>query len=159
MLSLIAEDEEFRMQLLYGKEGRDYTFDAKGNYQVIKQEDGSRYSMSFLSPWSYFSGIDDSLLQYEGMTTLETYLEMIENAEAYYAVPIDFSGLREERKAVEYACQLYFYRFADLTDEEYAKMLQKIADAGGTKIMTELQRQLDAWVKANPGKPVTPNRS
>jgi len=38
-------------------------------------------------------------------------------------------------------------------------MLNKINAAGGEKIMTELQRQLDEWVKNNPGKPVTPNRS
>jgi len=158
LLSLIAEDEEFRMQLLYGKEGRDYTFDAKSNYRLTKQEDGSFYHMSFLSPWSHFSGINDSLPQYEGMTALETYLEMIENAEAYYAVPFDYSGLQEELNEVYTVCQYYFYRFAGLTEEKYAEMLNKINAAGGEKIMTELQRQLDAWVKANPGKPVTPNR-
>jgi len=161
LLSLIAEDEEFRMQLMYGKEGRDYTIDANGNYSRTKQEDGSFYHMSFLSPWSYFSGMKENwfyLPQYEGMTVLETYLEMIENAEPYYAVPFDFSALQEELNAVHQVCRLYFYRYASLTEEKYAEMLQKIADAGGTKIMTELQRQLDEWVKANPGKPVTPNR-
>jgi len=159
LLSLIAEDEEFRMQLMYGKEGRDYTIDQNGKYSRTKQEDGSFYHMSFLSPWSYFSALSDTLPQYEGKTVLETYLEMIENAELYYAVPFDFSGLREERRAVEYVCQLYFYRFASLTEEKYEEMLNKINAAGGEKIMTELQRQLDEWVKNNPGKPVTPNRS
>jgi len=159
MLSLIAEDEEFRMQLMYGKEGRDYTFDAKGNYCVTEQVDGSAYNMSFLSPWYYFSGLNDTLPQYEGMTVLESYLEMIENAEPYYAVPFDYSGLQEELKAVEQTCQLYFYRFASLTKEKYEEMLNKINAAGGEKIMKELQRQLDEWVKNNPGKPVTPNRS
>ena len=42
------------------------------------------------------------------MTVLETYLEMIEKAEPYYAVSFDFSGLQEELKAVEQVCQLYF---------------------------------------------------
>lgn len=89
LLSLIAEDEEFRMQLMFGKEGRDYTIDAKGNYCVTKQEDGSDYNMSFLSPWSYFSGLKSGdyqypgtegyIPQYEGMTALESYLEMWEN--------------------------------------------------------------------------------
>jgi len=158
LLSLIAEDEEFRMQLLYGKEGRDYTIDQNGNYSRMKHEDGSMYYMEFLSPWSHFSGINDSLPQYEGMTTLETYLEMIENAEPYYSVPFDFSELQEELIAVEQVCQLYFYRYASLTEEKYAEMLNKINAAGGEKIMKELQAQLDAWVKANPGKPVTPNR-
>ena len=159
LLSLIAEDEEFRMQLMYGKEGRDYTIDQNGKYSRTKQEDGSFYHMSFLSPWSYFSGMKENwfyLPQYEGMTVLETYLEMIENAEPYYAVPFDFSALQEELKAVEYTCQLYFYRFASLTEEKYEEMLNKINAAGGEKIMKELQSQLDAWVKANPGKPVTP---
>jgi len=169
LLSLIAEDEEFRTQLMFGKEGRDYIIDANGNYCVTKQEDGSDYNMSFLSPWSYFSGMiggsvkfpgtEETFPQYEGMTVLETYLEMIENAEPYYAVPFDYSGLQEELIAVEQVCQLYFYRFASLTEEKYAEMLEKINTAGGEKIMKELQKQLDAWVKANPGKPVTPNRS
>ena len=125
--------------------------------------------MSYLSPWSNFSGMNKNhsrfpgtegyLPQYERMTVLETYLETLENAEPYYAVPFDFSELKEERKAVEYICQLYFYRFASLTEEKYAEMLEKINAAGGEKIMTELQKQLDEWVKNNPGKPVTPNRS
>jgi len=157
LLSLIAEDEEFRMQLLYGKEGRDYTFNENGEYKKVKQEDGSTYNMSFLSPWSYFSGLNDALPQYEGMTVLETYLEMIENAEPYYAVPFDLSGLQDELIAVAQVCQLYFYRFASLTDEKYAEMLQKITDAGGDKIQAELQKQLDEWVKANPDK-VAANR-
>jgi len=159
MLSLIAEDEEFRMQLMYGKEGRDYTIDANGNYSRTKQEDGSFYHMSFLSPWSYFTGMKGSisyLPQYEGMTVLESYRHMLENAEPYYAVPFDFSGLQEELIAVQQTCQLYFYRFASLTEEKYEEMLNKINAAGGEKIMKELQSQLDAWVKANPGKPVTP---
>ena len=156
------------MQLMYGKEGRDYTFDAKSNYRLTKQEDGSFYHMSFLSPWSHFSGMTGNtsfagtggyIPQYEGMTVLETYLEMIENAEPYYAVPFDFSALQEELNAVHQVCRLYFYRFAGLTEEKYAEMIDKINAAGGEKIMKELQSQLDAWVKANPGKPVTPNRS
>ena len=166
LLSLIAEDEEFRMHLMFGKEGRDYTFDAKGNYCVTEQADGSAYNMSFLSPWSHFSGMNgrgyagtfSNLTQYEGMTVLETYLDMLKNAEPYYAVPFDFSGLQEELIAVQQTCQLYFYRYASLTEEKYEEMLNKINAAGGEKIMTELQRQLDEWVKANPGKPVTPNR-
>ena len=161
LLSLIAEDEEFRMQLMFGKEGRDYTIDANDNYRVTKQVDGSSYSMILLSPWSHFSGMKGSfyfLPQFEGMTVLESYLDMLKNAEPYYAVPFDYSGLQEELKAVEQTCQLYFYRFGSLTEEKYEEMLQKIADAGGEKIMKELQSQLDEWVKANPGKPVTPNR-
>lgn len=159
LLNLIAEDEEFRVHLMFGKEGRDYTFDAKGKYLRTTQEDGSNYDLSFLSPWSRLSGINDYLPHYEGMTVLETYREMVENAEPYYAVPFDFSELQEELRDVEQVCRLYFYRYASLTEEKYEEMLQKIADAGGTKIMTELQRQLDEWVKANPGKAVTPNRS
>ena len=169
LLHLIAEDEEFRMQLMFGKEGRDYTINEQGVYSVTKQEDGSDYNMSFLSPWSYFGEMEGAGVQYpgttaplpryEGMSALETYREMVENAEPYYAVPFDYSGLQEELIAVEQVCQLYFYRFASLTEEKYAEMLEKINAAGGEKIMTELQKQLDEWVKNNPGKPVTPNRS
>ena len=50
-----------------------------------------------------------------------------------------------------------FYRFASLTEEKYAEMINKINAAGGEKILKELQAQLDEWVKANPGKAVAPS--
>ena len=169
LLNLIAEDEEFRMQLMFGKEGRDYTVDAEGNYSMIEQEDGTNYSLSFLSPWSNFSGMvskdtrspgtGGNIPQYEGMTVLESYLEMWENVgDPYYPIRFDYSGLEDELEAVKNVCDLYFYRFASLTDEKYAEMIEKINAAGGTKIIAELQKQLDEWVKANPDK-VAANRS
>ena len=45
-----------------------------------------------------------------------------------------------------------------MSDDKYAEMIEKINEAGGTKIMAELQKQLDEWVKANPDK-VAANRS
>ena len=107
-----------------------------------------------LSPGTY-----DVFVQYEGMTLLESYLEMWENVgEPYYTIYFDYSGLEDELEAVRVVCDQYFRSFASLTDEKYAEMIEKINEAGGTKIMAELQKQLDEWVKANPDK-VAANRS
>ena len=70
-------------------------------------------------------------------------------------LPEIISNHRQRRYHI---CQLYFYRFAGLTEEKYAEMLNKINAAGGEKIMAELQRQLDEWVKANPEKAATNRR-
>ncbi|WP_289466231.1 hypothetical protein, partial [Klebsiella pneumoniae] len=48
LLNLIAEDEAFRMQLFYGKEGRDYKI-VDGYYEINIHDDGSNYSLDFLS--------------------------------------------------------------------------------------------------------------
>ena len=45
-----------------------------------------------------------------------------------------------------------------MTEEQYNQMITDINAAGGDKIMVELQKQLDEWVKANPDK-VAANRS
>ena len=84
---------------------------------------------------------------------MESYLEMWENVgEPYYTIRFDYTGLEEELEAVKNVCDLYFFRFATMSDETYAQMVADINAAGGTKIMAELQKQLDEWVKANPDK-------
>ena len=161
LLSLIAEDEEFRSHLLYGKEGRDYTVDADGNYQRVKQEDGSEYSMKFLSPWGEFSdfigdegyGTRGYDIRYKNMTELETYREIWDNmGDLYYLVPFDYTGLEKEVEEVRIWARYYFAKFTVLSEEDYNQMIANINAAGGTKIMAELQKQLDEWVKANPEK-------
>jgi hypothetical protein len=36
--------------------------------------------------------------------------------------------------------------------EAYEQMLSDIREAGGDKVLAELQRQFDAWLEAHPGK-------
>ena len=37
-----------------------------------------------------------------------------------------------------------------MTREKYDEMLNALRDAGSDKVLAELQRQLDAWLAANP---------
>ena len=185
LLNLIAEDEEFRHQLLFGKEGRDYTL-TDGKYAAVKRGDGAYYNMEFLSMYSAFDRVKENTeqpIKYEGKTKLETYLECMDSVSVcYYPIVFDYSGLEAE---VEEYARLYGDYCWYLTNTEvskdengedlpykkvrkkidgvmhekhipimnselYGEMLQALSDAGGEKIIAELQRQLDGWLAANP---------
>ena len=158
LLNLIAEDEAFRNQLLFGKEGRDYKL-VNGYYEVVTRDDGTQYSMSRLSPYAYFGDVIDSrLVQYpteeaEGKTKLETYREQLDNVEiVYYPIFFDYSGFEEELAALEELREYYksFTNADDMDKEGYDKMLQDFKAAGSDRIIAQLQHQLDAWLAANP---------
>ena len=169
LLSLIAEDEAFRIQLLFGKEGRDYTA-VNGNYRVQSQADDSSYSMRFLSPLSYFSGFAPEGTFYieEGQTDLESFRAMLDRSTLQYPIVFDFSGLEKELKAVQKVINRYFPNIATtkeirddfftpekdpvpvMNEAGYDQMLQAFKAAGSDKIVAELQRQLDAWLAENP---------
>lgn len=164
LLNLIAEDEEFRMQLFYGKEGRDYTI-SNGYYKITKQEDGSSYSLDFLSPLSYFAGLTANestadfsspgtenwhLITYDGKTQLETYRAVLDNSIVSYPIVFDYSGFEKELEAMQPVYEKYFSKFSKLTEEEYDQMLLELENAGSKKILEALQQQLDQWLSENP---------
>ena len=166
LLNLIAEDEAFRMQLFYGKEGRDYKVE-DGYYSIIKQEDGSNYSMDFLSPLAYFAGLTSemmtadfmspgtenwALVRQEGETVLQTYQDTLDQCGSYYPIVFDYTGLEQELNAIQTVCQKYFPIFttSQMTQDVYAQMLQEMKIAGSDKVIAQLQRQLETWQSANP---------
>ena len=124
LLNLIAEDEQFRHQLLFGKEGRDYTL-TEGNYSEIKQNDGAYYNMEFLSMYSVFDSVREKDVwpfSYEGKTKLETYLECMDSVSfCCYPITFDYSGLETELE--EYArvygdyCRYLTNNKVDIDDE------------------------------------------
>ena len=75
-----------------------------------------------------------------------------------YTVPFDLTGLEKEVEEVRIWTTFHLGHYTELSEEDYNKMLADISAAGGDKIMQELQKQLDEWVKANPDK-VAANRS
>lgn len=169
LLALIAEDEAFRMQLLFGKEGRDYST-VDGEYKKTMQADGSSYSLRFLSPLSYFSGfVSSGVYAQEGKTELESFRETLDHSSVPYFIVFDFSGLENELAAVQAQIDRYFHYFtttqkipgnpsteaddsvASMNEAGYDQMLQDFKDAGSDKIVAELQRQLDEWLAQNPG--------
>lgn len=164
LLNLIAEDKEFRMQLFYGKEGRDYTV-TDGYYEIKRYEDGSSYSLDFLSPLSYFSGLTSNietanflspgtenwyLFTYDDKDLLETYQQILDNSILSYPIIFDYSGFESELKAMEAVYEKYFPDFSNLTEDQYNKMLQELEIAGSEKVLDALQLQLDQWLSKNP---------
>ncbi len=173
LLNLIAEDETFRDQLCFGKEGRDYTL-TDGVYTVVRNEDGSGYNMVFLTPLSRFSSIYESEMKryihvQDGKTILEAQKENWDQAVRYhYPIAFDFIGFESELEQIEKIIGKYYRFFTNTTDRQiylpefgklelpemtpelYDQMLQELKDAGSDRIRAELQRQLDEWIANNP---------
>ena len=164
LLNLIAEDEAFRMQLFYGKEGRDYKI-TDGYYEMIKQEDGSNYSLDFLSPLAYFCGMTkgDETFSYtvatsndwyakEGKTELQTYQEILDESTCYYPIVFDYSGIEQEMAAMAEVFNKKYSVLAGspLTEEIRQMLIKDLKAAGSDKVLAELQRQLAEWQRNNP---------
>ena len=182
LLSLIANDASFRLQLLYGKEGRDYTVE-NGFYAFTTQLDGTNYGLEFLSPLACFcdltpnpnSGkymnIGAASYAYpalQGSTRLATYQASLDACKPWLPVVFDFSELKTELSQMAEIMPYYFLLFTnnvqiedDPETEEnefvprmdegyYQIMLDALQSAGSDKVLVELQRQLDAWLEANP---------
>ena len=167
LLNLIGEDEAFRMQLFFGKEGRDYVL-KDGYYSLLKQEDGSDYSMTIVSPLAFFAGMtakgspnirtpgvdSDQMIVYEGKTTLQTYIEMMDACDtSYYPVVFDYSEFAQELTAVDDVFREYFLSYTNpkwMTEELYDRMLEELQDAGSGEIQAALQRQLEEYLVKDP---------
>jgi hypothetical protein len=164
LLEQIIVDDALRLQLCYGKEGRDYTLEEGNVYTLITQEDGTCYYMDFLTPqakffeytsevWNYSTN-DVPFAKVEGMSRLERYQAHIEQA-TYSQCPavFDFSVIDTELWAVESVLKDYYPMFVDTehySEEYYHEMLEKLDEAGMQTVITELQRQLDAWIAEHP---------
>ena len=168
LLNLVAEDEEFRMQLLFGKENRNYKVE-NGVFSVIMQDKNTAYGLNLLSPFSFFTGLtaakddrvslnwsfvtrDDGMVIYEGMDKLQSNKKLLNEVEhVFYPIEFDFSGFEKETAAMEEIFEKNFMNSKNsMTEESYDRMLQEIKDAGGDRIRAELQRQLDQWLADNP---------
>ena len=168
LLERIMSDDALRLQLCYGKEGRDYTLD--GNvYSLVTQEDGSCYYMDYLSPQAVFfdftaadtntsrlvySTSDYLVTKRQGMTRLESYkADIAQVSFSYCPIVFDYSDLDAELTAIGQVIGDYFRMFTNTehySQEYYEEMLQLMEEAGIDTVITELQRQLDAWVAENP---------
>ena len=138
LLSLLANDGEVRQQLLFGTTEKDI---------------GASRFLSFLSPYSSLrnstTGSFD-LPAAEGLTQLETHQQVLDRSIVQLPITFDFSAVEAETAAVNKVLMTAFNNFSLLTETDYTQMLSDIKAAGGDKILAELQRQLDDWLKANP---------
>ncbi len=174
LLQLLADDEAFRDQLCFGKEGRDYKLEKEefGSYSTIKREDGAYYSMTFLSPYasnlSQVTKDEGNWIWYcsEGKTRLETYRDNKDKVTVIYCpAEFDLTGYEDKMTAIGKILGPYFIGLHNtvevkyeedgiilpaMTPAVYEQMLQEVREAGGDEIRDELQRQLDEWLANNP---------
>lgn len=175
-LQLIAEDKEFQMQMFFGEEGRDYEV-KDGCYKLLKREDGSDYSMDFLSPWSYFCGLSQDsesgssrspatfgnwqLAGNTGEEKLQLHIEVLNKAKTVVPNNFDFAGFEQTVADLEWNFRRYFpyffygrvyqgVNYPALTPEIYDLMLYDLEQAGAKDLEKELQFQLDEWLEKNP---------
>ena len=168
LLEQIITDDALRMQLCYGKEGRDYTLDGNA-YSLVTQDDGSCYYMDYLSPQAHFfefTNADQEMVSAvtstrypvivtdEGMTRLESYKEQLARASFSYCPAVfDYSVLDDELTALDEVLSAYYPMFGSVkyyTEEYYQEMLEKLEEAGMSTVIAEMQRQLDAWIAEHP---------
>lgn len=177
LLELIAENEAFRKQLLYGTEGVDYTI-VDGIYKRAEQQDGSDYSMDFLSPLSYFCGLTSDHADWyttkrtygtqnahipgtTGEEKLESHRIALEASRIIPPITVDLTDYEAEVTDVNYVLRRYLPYFSfpgqgfgiyqqETTEAVYEQMLLDLQDAGVELLQEELQEQVNAWLKENP---------
>lgn len=133
LLSLVASDKEFRMQLCYGKQGRDYTINEQGNYSINVREDGSCYSLDILSPHAYFSGLTSSPdgISYVSPSTnnwilpetseynkQEYYMQTLDRSIVRIPIVFDYVGLEKELADMQVLMEKYYPKFSNSTEIE-----------------------------------------
>jgi hypothetical protein len=72
---------------------------------------------------------------------------------SYCPVVFDYSDLEDELAALDEVLNAYYPMFSNTehySEEYYQEMLQKMEEAGMSTVITELQRQLDAWIAEHP---------
>ena len=176
LLGLIANSEDFRMQLFFGKKDRDYT-EKDGIYTIVKQEDGSDYSMDFLSPLAYFCDLtqDENKASSRSPATMDNiylagstgaeklaYLRnALDDADVFLPIAFDFTEYEEECGNIKWVLKRYYPYMTNIdhrpqqnkpamTPALYELMLEDLRDAGTDDLRWVLQKQLDEWLKQNP---------
>ena len=148
LLEQIMVDDALRLQLCYGKEGRDYVLE-DGAYTRVTQEDGSWYCMDYLSPQADFF---DFTTGKQSKELVEIHKKNMSQATfAYCPIVFDYTVVEEELTAIGKVLGDYQSMYATPYYEEYyPKMLEKLEEAGMSTVIAEMQRQLDAWIAEHP---------
>jgi hypothetical protein len=178
LLGLIANSEDFRMQLFFGKNDRDYT-EKDGIYTIVKQEDGSDYSMDFLSPLAYFCDLTQNenkassrspatmdniyLAGNTGAEKLAYLRNALDGATVFLSIAFDFTEYEEECGDIAWVLKRYYPYMTNIdhrpqrkkpamTPALYELMLEDLRDAGADDLRWGLQEQLDEWLMQNPDR-------
>ena len=162
LLNLIAEDVEFRKLMLFGVEGEDYKV-VNGIRKRIEGRKTSKqecYYMDYLSPLADFCGFKRGDYKgypvvEEGSTALESYRKTLKGSTVWYPLSyddFDLTGLEDELAAINAVLAVQLKSFHTMDADAYEQMLSDIQEAGGDKVLAELQKQFDAWLEEHPGK-------
>ena len=170
LLALMVDDMEFRKLLFFGREGTEYEI-VEGVLRSLPDENGNVYSMTNLSSLVDFCEVklnyhEQYFPTLDGEPLSESFPAMLEHSVIRYplsrAYGFDTSTVDEEIKAVNKLLGVKeddaeddgqpdsVWEFTTSDPEAYDELLRKIKDAGGDRILAELQRQLDAWLADNP---------
>lgn len=177
LLSLISEDADFRKQMFYGIEGQDYTV-KDGVYKRTKRQDGSDYSLDFLSPLSYFCGLTSGTADryantrspgtnngsIPGVTAeekMENHCRMLDSSRIVPPIAVDLTGFERQAENVKQVLRRYLPYFSfegrafgtyqqETTAAVYDLMLKDLSEAGAETLRIELQYQVEEWLKKNP---------
>ena len=155
LLALIGDDEEFRMQLAYGREGQDYIISEEGYYELAFGPNGTTYSLDFLFCLNYFSGLTSHFRESydlyspstrhngdkvpEGMTLLQTYQALMENCTLQYpysttplpeedesgVLSFHFGSLQQELEDIKEVSDYYFSFYTNPADTESKPRMSK----------------------------------
>ena len=149
LLEQIIIDDALRLQLCYGKEGRDYILE-DGAYTRVTQEDGSWYCMEYLSPQA---ALFDFTTGKQSEELVEAQRKNISQATfAYCPIVFDYSVVDAELTAIGEVLGKYegMYSYPPHYEEYFSEMLEKLEEAGMSTVIAEMQRQLDAWIAEHP---------
>ena len=116
--------------------------------------------MDYLSPLADFCGFKRGDYKgypvvEEGSTALESYRKTLKGSTVWYPLSyddFDLTGLEDELAAINAVLAVQLKSFHTMDADAYEQMLSDIQEAGGDKVLAELQKQFDAWLEEHPGK-------
>ena len=147
ILNLVNTDSEFINTLAYGIEGKNYK--KVGNNTITINSD-----MPYTSTiWNVGNTFNGYLLEGQPENTYEETKQINHTAEKSVLIGFspDLSKLKTEvagcNSAVSEFLQELDYGMVDV-DARYAQFMSKLETAGASKIIAEVQSQIDAWLAA-----------
>ncbi len=152
-MDLMNSDAALYNLLCYGQEGQDYSIiaDAKADQTPIKVNDPSTYGIADWIVGNVLSSIGQS--QFAKDTNVKKWNEQALVSPLAGFRP-DVSAIKSEMASTTAVINQYQNSLMYGVDSDYQKtyetFIQKLDAAGADKVIAELQKQVEAYEKANP---------
>ena len=145
-LEFLNTDKEFYNLITYGIEGKNYT---KIDNNYIKKSETNPYSQP---AWAIGNTFNAYLLEGQPLTLAEDTKKI--NSESKVSPILGFVPEQESLKVEIANCKAVLEEYLSIleqgivdVDKTYADFMAKLKSAGVDKIISELNKQLDAWEK------------